>query len=206
MLMRFQLLIATTSSVRSTSSASSNLLSRPFVQAVGHRLGRREFGQFFGPFQGDAFAFAVELRLAPRRQHVQALLGFPRGARVLAVHVQAERAAVDLRDAHQDQLDKRRFQSPGVLDVLSERDQRLHGGVVALHGKTVHGSLLVMSTAGSGRSVQGRRRRRIRDRAQTRKFSGCRSAWIAVMRSPSHSIHMAKRACRGRTGTTRAHR
>ena len=48
-------------------------------------------------------ALAVERALSPGVEHVQALLGLSRRARVPPVHVEAERAPVELRGADIDQ-------------------------------------------------------------------------------------------------------
>src|SRR5207342_3328811 len=45
-------------------------------------------------------------RLAPRVEAVEPLFGLAVGARVLAVHVQAIGAAVDLRRAHPDEVEQ----------------------------------------------------------------------------------------------------
>jgi hypothetical protein len=59
------------------------------------------------PFEGGALALVVKGRFSPRRENIQALLGLAVRTRILAVHVDAVRAAVDLRDAHSDELEQR---------------------------------------------------------------------------------------------------
>src|SRR5690606_1582427 len=71
-----------------------------------------------------AFARAVEGRLAPGVERVQALLGFAFGARILAVHVDAVRAAVDLRGAHLHEAEQAVLQARAV-DVFLQLHHRL---------------------------------------------------------------------------------
>jgi hypothetical protein len=54
--------------------------------------------------QRRALAIAIDRALLPCVEHVQPLLHLAGGARVLPMHVEAERAPVDLRSANIDQL------------------------------------------------------------------------------------------------------
>src|SRR5690606_15749056 len=93
----------------------------------------------FRPLKRGAFPLAVERRLAPSGQHVQALLGLPRRAGVLAVHVEAVTARVDLRRAHLDELAQGVLQ-PAVPHVPLERAERRDAllGDLAVLDTTVH--------------------------------------------------------------------
>ena len=113
------------------------MLARRVVLGVAHLLVFQE-RHGLGPGQGGALARRVAGRLAPGGQQVQALLVLAGGARVLAVHVQAEGAAVDLRDARLHQLQQRVIQ-PAAARVLL---QPQHGG------KALGRCLLVVQSLG----------------------------------------------------------
>ena len=88
-----------------------------------------------GPGQRRPFAIGVDGRLAPGVQEIEALLGFSMLARVLGVHVDAERTAVDLRGPGLDQLDQRLFKT-AALDLGFQRAERLDGvgrGPIEIH-------------------------------------------------------------------------
>src|SRR5262245_28233609 len=81
--------------------------------------------QRVGPGECGALAVGEEGRFPPGAQAVEALLGFAFRARVLAVHVDAERAAVDDRRPHPHQLEQRVLQR-AVPHALLEREHALH--------------------------------------------------------------------------------
>src|SRR5438067_1572631 len=58
------------------------------------------------PREARAFAIRKERRLAPRVERIEPLLGLALRARVDRVHVDAERAAVDLRGAQLQEVDE----------------------------------------------------------------------------------------------------
>jgi hypothetical protein len=69
------------------------------------------------------FAFGEERRLAPRHQRVESLLGLALLRRVFRVHVDAVRAAVQLRGPQLHQLQQRPFE-PAMPHVLLEPAHR----------------------------------------------------------------------------------
>ena len=72
----------------------------------------------------------IELAAA-RGFEPEALLGFAHGSGVLGVHVQAERAAIDLRRADLDQFQQFRLQAGVLVHTQAEEgahDALLHGG------------------------------------------------------------------------------
>jgi hypothetical protein len=94
---------------------------------VGHvRLGDERYR--LAQLQRRALTLAVERALAPSVQRVQARRALAGGARVLPVHVEAERAAVDLRGADAQQL----AQPAGQLDCALEAEHRRVGSRGAL--------------------------------------------------------------------------
>src|SRR5262245_2290486 len=79
-------------------------------------------------------------RLAPRIDHVQALLGLATGAQVLRMHIEAKRAAVKLRDAIVDKVGQLRRETRPFY-CLTQRQHsfvsvRIRLGIVEalLHG------------------------------------------------------------------------
>jgi len=60
----------------------------------------------FGPCQRGAFTIGIKRRFPPRIQQIQPLFSFAVLARVLGVHVDAERTAVDLRRPRLHQFDQ----------------------------------------------------------------------------------------------------
>nr|KGD11541.1 hypothetical protein DO63_5965 [Burkholderia pseudomallei] len=90
---------------------------------VGHVIVRDERHRL-GPFERRAFAVGEERRFAPDDDRREAALGFAVLARVARVHVDAVRAAVDLRGAQPHELDQRRLQ-PALRDPLLEREHRV---------------------------------------------------------------------------------
>src|SRR5690606_18441433 len=98
------------------------VLPHALVELVGNVVLRDE-RQGFRPLESRPLALAVERSLAPRRQQVEALLGLPCCARVLGVHVDAVRAAVELRGACLDQFEERVLETaaPHVRLQLAER-------------------------------------------------------------------------------------
>ncbi|MNY01400.1 hypothetical protein D3C86_1339280 [compost metagenome] len=110
-------------------------------------MGQAQLCQGFGPQQRSTFTFGEERRLAPGRHGEQATRGFATLDRVGGVHVDAERAAVDLRSTQLDQFDQVLFQwqlgnsgfqgnhgFQGVRASGVEIDARLH---YVLQGKWV---------------------------------------------------------------------
>src|SRR4051794_27344903 len=88
----------------------AEVLARFFVHVIGHvRLADER--QRLRPGKRRALPIAVERRFAPGIEQVDALLRFAAGARVDAVHVDAVRAAVDLRRADLDQLQQRMLEA-----------------------------------------------------------------------------------------------
>ena len=76
-----------------------------------------------GPRQRGPLAIAVERRLAPGVEDVDPLFRLSCRAGVDRVHVEAIRAAVDLRGADLDELQQRVFQA-GALRELVQSEHR----------------------------------------------------------------------------------
>jgi hypothetical protein len=91
----FHVLITAIVQISSASSTSANCSAAWRNTSLGHATFGEPRGRL-GEFEGGAFAGGEERRVAPDRQHVEALLGFAAGARVAAVQVDAVRAAVEL--------------------------------------------------------------------------------------------------------------
>src|SRR5699024_10724812 len=81
-----------------------------FVDLIRHMV-VRDPGDGLRPGQRRALPLAVEWRLAPGVEDVETLLALARRAGILAVHVQAVGAAVDLGGTHLDQLQQRCFEA-----------------------------------------------------------------------------------------------
>src|SRR6476620_7709482 len=79
------------------------------VSLVGGAGGRQR-GQRLAPGKGCPLARAVDRRFAPRRQQMQPLLALASSACVLAVHVEAVGALVDLGGAELDELEQYRIE------------------------------------------------------------------------------------------------
>ena len=101
---------------------------------------RTEVGDRFGPGEGGALARREERGLAPDRDGVDALLGLAIGARILAVHVDAEGAAVGVRGAQLDELVEGRLEAgaAGVTMFANNRNLRvdIETGKPILYGPT----------------------------------------------------------------------
>jgi hypothetical protein len=91
------------------------------IDVVG-RVSFRNQRHSFRPGQRGALAVGKEGSLAPGFKRVQALLGFTRGASVDRMHVEAVRAAVDLRGAHFDEVHEFWVET-AFGDVLFEAEQ-----------------------------------------------------------------------------------
>ncbi|MNG21711.1 hypothetical protein D3C84_1061070 [compost metagenome] len=97
-------------------------------------------GKGIGPQQGGTLALAEERRIFPGPQRQQATDTFPGLQRITAVHVQAQRTAVELRGADLDQLAQRELQ----LDLGQDLLQAEHGlehvgsGLVIVVALAVH--------------------------------------------------------------------
>src|SRR5262249_18745925 len=81
-----------------------------------------------GPLERRALTIAEERRLPPGVERVEALLGFACVPGVLGVHVDAVRAAVDLRRADLDELEQPRVQ-PGRCLARQSKHRLAEAGV-----------------------------------------------------------------------------
>jgi hypothetical protein len=120
-----------TASVSSTSSFSSN--GHVAVAEPGHRL---------GPGERGALSLGVDGRLAEHGEQIDALRALAGGVEILAVHVDAEGAAVDLRDAQVHEVEEPAVEA-GRLQVAldaEERAVRVRGDVLVAEALR-HGSL-----------------------------------------------------------------
>ena len=86
----------------------------------------------FGPLQRGALARRVVRRLAPRVEAVEPLFGLADRARILAVHVQAVGAAVDLRRAHPDEVEQFVIEAR-LTNLPFEAEHGLHDAWVHVH-------------------------------------------------------------------------
>ena len=77
---------------------------------------------------------AVERGLAPGVEQVEPLLGLAGGARVLAVHVDAIRAAVQLRGAHLDELEQSVLEAGGPIEHQAEQRSSVSGHSGGMRG------------------------------------------------------------------------
>jgi hypothetical protein len=80
-----------------------------------------------GERERSSLAFGEKGSFAPRRDGVEALLGFAQRARVLGVHVETVGAAVDLRSAKFYQFEHKRLKTGLVNIHFCETDARAHG-------------------------------------------------------------------------------
>src|SRR5262249_49400344 len=76
------------------------------------------------PCECRTLAPAVKRRFAPGIEQIKTLLGLTGRARVLAVHIEAGRTAVDLRGAHLDELEQAALEA-GAIDVRLQCEHRL---------------------------------------------------------------------------------
>ncbi|MNH29657.1 hypothetical protein D3C79_899040 [compost metagenome] len=100
-----------------------------FEQGTVLMLRRTQVGQArqaLGPGQGGAFARGEVGGFFPDAEGLQTRLGFPGLARIVGVHVDAVRAAIDLRGPQADQLKQRRFQ-PGLTQGHLQTNHGLVG-------------------------------------------------------------------------------
>lgn len=106
----------------------------------GVRLG--EQSQRLRPCQSGAFAAGIERRFAPGVQQVEAFFGLALLAGLRGVHVEAERARVELGGSNLYELHQCSFEAGG-LDMLAEVDeflgQRGNGGERIQSGGHRHG-------------------------------------------------------------------
>jgi hypothetical protein len=103
----------------------------------------RQQGQAFGPGQGGTLAGAEKAGFAPDAQAMQALLALAAVAGILAVHVDAEGAAIQLRGAQADQLQQRQLDIAAGQRLLQAEHGLVGGGGFGApiidtggHGKT----------------------------------------------------------------------
>jgi hypothetical protein len=68
-------------------------------------------GQRIGPAERGPLALGIARRLAPGREEIEALFGLAFRARLGSMRVDAIGAAIDLRGADLDQLDKAGFEA-----------------------------------------------------------------------------------------------
>src|SRR5882762_235208 len=109
-------------SVRSTISFFAELLANLVIVGIRSvRLGNQS--QRLGPRQSGPLAFGVEGRLTPGIEFVQPLFRLAHCARILGMHVNAVRAAIDLRSAHLDQMNQLVIK-PAFGDIFLQRIQR----------------------------------------------------------------------------------
>ncbi len=101
----------------------TELLAGFFVHGI-RNMRFRDPGDGFCPSQCSAFSVAVIRRFFPGIERIQALLAFADGSQVLPVHVETIRAAVDLRAAEPDEVQKRFFQS-ALMKVFFQSDHCL---------------------------------------------------------------------------------
>src|SRR5581483_11936327 len=90
------------------------------------RIGDMAFGDArdrLGPCQSGAFARAIKRRLLPGVEQIKALLAFAGGAQLLGVHVDAMRAAVDLRGTQLHQLEQRMVETATVDEGVELADR-----------------------------------------------------------------------------------
>src|SRR6185437_11679857 len=78
----------------------------------------------FSPREGGSFALGIKRRFAPGVEFVETLFGFAGGAGVFRMHVEAIRAAVNLRRAHFHEFEERFFEA-GTMDVGFEGEHSL---------------------------------------------------------------------------------
>ncbi|MNF07196.1 hypothetical protein D3C80_2073260 [compost metagenome] len=80
------------------------------VKSAVRCAGCRNQGDRFGPFQRGTFCLTEFMADAPAGQRIQFGVARSPCTQRLAVHIQAESAAVDLRNAHKHQLNDRFIQ------------------------------------------------------------------------------------------------
>src|SRR6266700_2539610 len=81
----------------------AKVLAYLFVDSIWH-VPLADQCEFFGPEQGCALTLTVEWCLTPGVEFIEALLAFTHGASILAMHIDAVSAAIDLRGSHLDQF------------------------------------------------------------------------------------------------------
>ena len=102
------------------------MLANFFVHCVGG-MAISDAGYRFTLGDSGALAVGVIRRLTPGIETVKTLLGFSICTRILPVHINAISAAVNLRRAHLNKVEKRKFES-GLVNISF---QSLHGFVNA---------------------------------------------------------------------------
>jgi len=92
---------------------------------VIRRVSLSDEGKGFCPSQGCPFPVAINGRLAPSLQEVDAFLAFTVPARVPGVHINTESAAIDLGDADQYQVDQALLQA-AIVNIGLKIEHRFH--------------------------------------------------------------------------------
>jgi len=136
----------------------AELLPDSLVDFVGDLIAGDE-RDCFGPFERGTFAVGVVRSLAPRTEAVESLLGFALRPRILTVHIEAVRTAVDLRGPHADQFQKIRLQA-ALADGLLESVKRVKGSFwqgVAIVDSWFHSFILRLAGCEIGRQADASR-------------------------------------------------
>jgi hypothetical protein len=99
------------------------MLERLLVEFV-RNAGIGDFRHRLDPCEGCALPIGEQRRFLPCGDEIEPLLGLAVRARLTAVHLDAERTAVDLRRPQLDQMQQALFE-PAFVDRLVQRDDRL---------------------------------------------------------------------------------
>lgn len=159
----------------------------------------------FGPLERRAFSVREERRFAPHDDGRETPLGFAALARVRRMHIDAIRAAVDLRRAQPHQFGQRFFERR-LADALFDAEQRFdRGGIGFVEVETlfhVHGANLGVSADAYRRAGGFPPLKCSEDAALVDRLiaTGARIAWSAAPRVTTSARTVAR--VRGGFGDT----